>query len=246
MTLAINGQTVTVPAGTTIREAARTIGVDVPTVCYHPHFTANSLCRVCVVEMERSRVLVPACSRAVENDMVIFTDSPRVRLSRRTILELMHSAVDLSQAPEIMALLREYQADDGRFAGVGETLAVAQRDLPLHDDNAMYIRDYSKCILCWRCVQACGTDIQYTFALSLGGRGFQTRVATYFDAPIPETTCVYCGNCVAACPTGALKGKREWLIEQGKPLEPMPLGPKRRRRRADGEHLDLLDDRGHR
>jgi NADP-reducing hydrogenase subunit HndD len=222
--LTINGLPVSVLPGATVREAAQTIGVDIPTVCYHSHFTANSLCRVCVVELERSRVLAPACSRAVEPGMVIHTDSPRVRAARQTILALMDSAVDLSQAPDIQRLLSEYQADAQQFAGG------ARRALPLYDDNAMYIRDYSKCILCWRCVQACGTDIQYTFALTLAERGFQTRVATFNEALIPQSGCVYCGNCVAACPTGALVGKREWLLEQGLPLEPMPEGPKRRRR----------------
>ena len=222
--LTINNLPVSVSPGTTIREAAQAIGVDIPTVCYHSHFTANSLCRVCVVELERSRVLVPACSRVVEPGMLIHTDSPRVRAARQTILALMDSAVDLSQAPDIQRLLNEYQADAQQFAGG------ARRELPLYDDNAMYIRDYSKCILCWRCVQACGTDIQYTFALTLAERGFQTRVATFNEAPIPQSGCVYCGNCVAACPTGALVGKREWLLAQGRPLEPMPEGPKRRRR----------------
>lgn len=222
--LTINGLPVSVPPGTTIRAAAQTIGVVVPTVCYHPHFTANSLCRVCVVDLERSRVLVPACSRLAEPGMVIQTDSPRVRTARQTILALMASAIDLSEAPEIQLLLSEYQATPEPFAGG------ARRDLPLHDDNAMYIRDYSKCILCWRCVQACGTDVQYTFALTLAERGFQTRVATFDETAIPQSGCVYCGNCVAACPTGALVAKREWLLERGLPLEPMPEGPRRRRR----------------
>jgi len=224
ISLTINGQAVSVPPGTTIRAAAQTLGVEVPTVCYHSHFTANSLCRVCVVELERSRVLVPACSRPVEDGMLIQTDSSRVRAARRTILALMDSAVDLSPAPELQRLLVEYGADATPFAGG------ARRELPLFDDNAMYIRDYSKCILCWRCVQACGTDVQYTFALTLAERGFQTRVATFNETPIPQSGCVYCGNCVAACPTGALVGKREWLLERGLPLEPMPEGPKRRRR----------------
>ena len=237
LTLTVDDTPVTVPAGTTIREAARSIGVEIPTVCYHPHFTSNSLCRVCVVELERSRVLVPACSRPVEEGMRISTGSPRVRAARRTILELMASAIDLSQAPEIQQLLQRYGADAEKFAGG------AVRALPLYDDNPLYIRDYSKCILCWRCVQACGTDVQYTFAITLAERGFDTRVSTFAEVTIPESTCVFCGNCVAACPTGALKAKREWLIEQGRPLEPMPLGPKRRRRRSEkGEHLDLLHD----
>lgn len=231
VTLTINDQAVTVNEGTTIREAAKTIGIEIPTICYHPHFTANSLCRICVVEMERSRVLVPACSRLVEPGMVIRTDTPRVRASRQMILAMLDSAVDLSDAPDIQRLLQTYEADASVFAG-GES-----RDLPLYDDNAMYIRDYSKCVLCWRCVQACGTDIQYTFALTLAERGFHTRVATFDDVPIPQSPCVYCGNCVAACPTGALKAKREWLLEQGKPLEPMPTGPKRRRKRDENGEI---------
>ncbi|MBI5876138.1 MAG: (2Fe-2S)-binding protein [Chloroflexi bacterium] len=237
ITLTIDGQSVTVPAGTTIRAAAASIGITVPTVCFHSHFTANSLCRVCVVEVERSRVLMPACSRAVEAGMVVRTDSPRVREARRTILELVGSTVDLSQAPELQALCREYGADPARFAG-GE-----RREFPFYDDNALYVRDYSKCILCWRCVQACGTDVQYTFALTLTGRGFHTRVNTFAGVPIPESTCVYCGNCVAACPTGALKGKREYQIENGLPLDAMPAGPGRRRRRDAAGKLDLTQNK---
>jgi len=72
----------------------------------------------------------------------------------------------------------------------------------------MYIRDYAKCILCWRCVQVCAEDAQYTFAINFEGRGFETRIGTFFDKPMPETTCVFCGQCVGVCPTGALKPKR--------------------------------------
>ncbi len=210
VTLTIDDQTITVPAGTTILRAAQQIAKTIPTICYHPHFTAPSLCRMCVVEVEKSRVLVQACSRECENGMIIHTDSPRVRQARKMILELVNSAVDVSAAPEIQQLTREYGADVARFA---ET---RKRELPFHDDNPFYIRDYSKCILCWRCVQACGEDVQWTFAISKAGRGFDTRIATFFDKPIPETTCVYCGNCVQACPTGALKAKREFWIETGR------------------------------
>ncbi len=83
------------------------------------------------------------------------------------------------------------------------------------DDNAMYIRDYSKCILCWRCVQVCADDAQFTYAINFKGRGFDTAIGTFFDKPMPETSCVFCGQCVGVCPTGALKPKREALLEQG-------------------------------
>lgn len=209
--LTIDNQTVIVPAGTAILQAAHQLSKTIPTICYHEHFTAPSLCRVCVVEVEKSRVLVQACSRACENGMVIRTDTPRVHQSRKTILELLSSTVDVSAAPEIQDYIQRYGADTERYHG-------ARRALPLYDDNPFYLRDYSKCILCWRCVQACGEDVQWTFAISKGGRGFNARIATFFDVPIPESTCVYCGNCVQACPTGALKSKREFWVEHGRDL----------------------------
>jgi NADH dehydrogenase/NADH:ubiquinone oxidoreductase subunit G len=212
ITLLIDDQAITVPDGTTILQAAQQIHKEVPTICYHPHFSAPSLCRMCVVEVEKSRVLVQACSRACENGMVVRTDSPRVQQARKIILELLQSAVDTSEAPEIQAYSIKYGAEAGRF---GES---KRRELPLYDDNPFYIRDYSKCILCWRCVQACGEDVQWTFAIHRAGRGFETRIATFLDKPIPKSTCVYCGNCVQACPTGALKPKRELWIETGRDL----------------------------
>ena len=212
VTLTIDDHTITVPEGTTILQAAQQVHKDIPTICYHPHFSPPSLCRMCVVEVEKSRVLVQACSRACENGMVVRTDTPRVQQARKMILELLHSAVDVSQAPEILEYTRKYGAEPERF-GNGK-----HRDLPRHDDNPFYIRDYSKCILCWRCVQACGEDVQWTFAIHKAGRGFETRIATFFDQPIPESTCVYCGNCVQACPTGALKPKREFWVETGRDL----------------------------
>ncbi|HEX7593927.1 MAG TPA: 2Fe-2S iron-sulfur cluster-binding protein [Anaerolineae bacterium] len=225
VTLTIDDQTITVPKGTTILQAAQQIDKTVPTICYHPHFTASSLCRMCVVEVEKSRVLVQSCSRECENGMVVRTNTPRVQQARKMILELLHSAVDVSEAPEIQAYTRQYGADAQRF-GDG-----ARRDLPRHDDNPFYIRDYSKCILCWRCVQACGEDVQWTFAISKAGRGFETRIATFFDKAIPESTCVYCGNCVQACPTGALKAKREFWIESGRDVNELVRHSRLERRR---------------
>ncbi len=210
ITLSINDQTITVAQGTTILQAAAQLDQTIPTICYHEHFSPPSLCRMCVVEIEKSRVLVQACSRECENGMVIHTDTPRVRNARKMILELLTSAVDVSDAPEIQQLAREHGADLNRF------LEHKRREHPLRDDNPFYIRDYSKCVLCWRCVQACGQDTQWTFAISKAGRGFEARISTFFDKPIPETTCVYCGNCVQACPTGALKAKRQFWIETGR------------------------------
>jgi NADH dehydrogenase/NADH:ubiquinone oxidoreductase subunit G len=226
VTLTIDGQTVTAPAGTTIHRAARQIGIDVPTICYHDHCTSNALCRVCVVEVEGARVLAPGCIAQVGEGMKVHTRNDRVERSRRTILEMLGSAVDLSDAPEIQRMAGEYRADFARF-GDGE-----RRTYPVFDDNPMYVRDYSKCILCWRCVQVCAEDAQYTFAINFEGRGFETRIGTFFDKPMPETTCVFCGQCVGVCPTGALKSKREWLLEQGKTLdEMMQLTRSERRKR---------------
>ena len=226
VTLTIDGQTVAVPAGTTILQAARKAGTDIPTICYHDHCTANALCRICVVEVEGARVLAPACVAQVSHGMSVKTRGERVERSRRTILEMLDSAVDLSEAPEIQQFLGDYRAEAGRFPEAG------RREHPVFDDNPMYIRDYSKCILCWRCVQVCADDAQFTYAINFEGRGFETRIGTFFDQPMPQTTCVFCGQCVGVCPTGALKPKREWLLQEGKtPDEIMQMTRDERRRK---------------
>ncbi len=127
--------------------------------------------------------------------------------SRRTILELLDSTIDLSDSPEILKMLVDNKSVQGRFP------ESKRREPALIDDNPMYIRDYAKCILCWRCVQVCSEDAQYTYAINYVKRGFETQIGTFFDKPLPETTCVFCGQCVGVCPTGALKPKREWLLE---------------------------------
>jgi NADH dehydrogenase/NADH:ubiquinone oxidoreductase subunit G len=209
ITLTVDGETVTVPAGTTILKAAEQAGRQVPTICYHDYCTANGLCRVCVVEVDGVRPLLPACLSRVSDGMKISTTSARAERSRRTILEMLASAVDLSEAPEINRLVEQYRADRARFP------EAERREHPVLDDNPMYIRDYSKCILCWRCVQVCADDAQFTYAINFSGRGFDTSIGTFFDKPMPETTCVFCGQCVGVCPTGALKSKRESLLERG-------------------------------
>jgi NADH dehydrogenase/NADH:ubiquinone oxidoreductase subunit G len=230
VTLTIDDRTVTVPAGTTIHKAAQALGVLIPTICYHDYCTPNALCRICVVEVEGARVLVASCVALVSEGMVVKTRTERVLTSRRTILEMLATTVDLSESPEILGYLEDYRADPARFPDA------ERREMDVLDDNPMYIRDYSKCILCWRCVQVCAEDAQYTFALNFTGRGYDTQIATYFDKPMPETTCVFCGQCVGVCPTGALKSKRMWLLEQGyTPDEIMDMTRTERKRRMRRE-----------
>lgn len=209
ITLTIDGQEVNAELEQTLLEVAREMGKEIPTICFHEATTANALCRICVVEVEGQRVLQPACIVKAGAGMQVRTRSEKVVRARRTILEMLASTMDLSEAPEIQAMMREYGASTDRFPDA------ERRESAVIDDNPMYIRDYSKCLLCWRCVQVCADDAQYTFAINFDGRGFETQIGTFFDISIPETSCVLCGQCVGVCPTGALKPKREYLLEQG-------------------------------
>jgi len=205
----IDGNPVSVPEGSTILDATRKLGIDTPTLCFLESLTPVNVCRICVVEMEGSRTLVPACSRKVEEGMAIRTDSERVRLSRRLVLEFLASSVDLATAPTIQGYIDRYGARPERFGAASATLAQ-----PVKIDNDLYVRDYSKCILCYKCVEACGADAQNTFAIAVAGRGFSAHIATEFDVPLPDSACVYCGNCIGVCPTGALMFKSEYDMRQ--------------------------------
>jgi predicted molibdopterin-dependent oxidoreductase YjgC len=210
ISLTIDGRAVTVPEGTTILQACRGIGIDTPTVCYLETLTPVNVCRVCVVEVEGSRVLVPACSRPVEPNMVVRSDTERVRHSRKLVLELLGSSVDLSLASgDVARYMREYGAQPERFGAAAKTVAQ-----PVKIDNDLYVRDYSRCVLCYKCVEACGTDAQNTFAIAVAGRGFDAHISTESDRPLPDSACVYCGNCIGVCPTGALMFKSEYDMRQ--------------------------------
>ena len=205
LTATIDGREVQAPEGTTILEACRRLAIDTPTLCYLETLTPVNVCRACVVEVEGSRVLVPACSRKLEAGMKIQTDSERVRHSRRVVLEFLGSSVDMSlTAPEVHGWIERYGADVNRF---GPAAATVQQ--PVKIDNELYVRDYSRCILCYKCVEACGVDAQNTFAIGVAGRGFDAHISTEFDVGLPESACVYCGNCIGVCPTGALMFKSE-------------------------------------
>jgi predicted molibdopterin-dependent oxidoreductase YjgC len=205
--VSVDGRFVDVPAGSRIIDACRALGIEIPTLCFLETLTPVNACRVCVVELEGARVLAPACSRKVEPGMRIQSRSPRVDLARRLVLELLASSVDLSTA-SLDPMLREYGARPERF---GESATVAQ---PATVDNELYVRDYSKCVLCYKCVEACGTDAQHTFAIAVAGRGFGAHISTEFDVTLPESACVYCGNCVQVCPTGALMAKPEFDLRR--------------------------------
>jgi NADH dehydrogenase/NADH:ubiquinone oxidoreductase subunit G len=226
ITLIIDGKEVTGEQGKTILDAARDHGMDAPTICYHEATTANGLCRLCVVEVEGARVLQPSCVVQAAEGMMVKTRSEKVDRSRKTILEMLASTMDLSDAPEILRMMDEYGASADRFPDA------ERRESEVIDDNPMYIRDYSKCLLCWRCVQVCADDAQYTYAINFEGRGYETQIGTFFDKSIPETTCVLCGQCVGVCPTGALKPKRQYLLEQGiKPEEISVMNTGRKKRK---------------
>jgi NADH dehydrogenase/NADH:ubiquinone oxidoreductase subunit G len=224
--LTMDNQELSVEDGLTLLEAARENGIEIPTICFHEATTANALCRICVVEVEGMRLLQPACIVRAADGMKVQTGSEKVVRARRTILEMLASTLDLSDAPEILTMMEVYGANASRFP------EAERRESEVIDDNPMYVRDYSKCLLCWRCVQVCADDAQYTYAINFEGRGYETQIGTFFDKPIPETTCVLCGQCVGVCPTGALKPKREFLLEQGvspEEISVMNTGRKRRK-----------------
>jgi predicted molibdopterin-dependent oxidoreductase YjgC len=221
VSLTIDDQQVEVPEGSTIMEACAQIGIDTPTLCYGETLQPANACRVCVVELEGARVLAPACARKVEPDMVVKTDSERVRHSRKMVMEFLASSTDLSTTPVAEGYLERYDADPARYGPPappdpdrdrrrtgfheepdGQTAATVHS--PIKIDNELYVRDYSKCILCYKCVDACGEQWQNTFAITVAGRGFDARISTEFANPLPDSACVYCGNCIAVCPTGAL------------------------------------------
>lgn len=227
ITITIDGEEVSVPEGSTILTACNAAGKDTPTLCYGDTLTPKNACRVCMVELEGSRVLVPSCSRKIQPGMVVRTDSERVRHSRRLVLELLGSSVDLSTTPRIPEWMARYGADPDRYGpragesldrdihepgehhtGDGSTAATMAQ--PDKIDNDLYVREYDKCILCYKCVDACGEQWQNSFAIQITGRGFDSQISTEYAVELPDSACVFCGNCVEVCPTGALSFKSEY------------------------------------
>ncbi|MFZ5444268.1 MAG: 2Fe-2S iron-sulfur cluster-binding protein, partial [Myxococcota bacterium] len=195
--LTIDGRPVTVPEGTTLRAACDSLGIETPTLCWAENLTPVNVCRICVVEVEGARVLAPSCSRAVEPGMKVLTDSERVRTARKLVLELLGSSVDMSQSEVFQRYAERYGANPERFGPSAPPAAAGARDhlhpghhpapdgalaatvaQPAKIDNELFVRDYAKCMLCMKCVEACGTDAQNTFAIAVAGRGFDARIST--------------------------------------------------------------------
>jgi predicted molibdopterin-dependent oxidoreductase YjgC len=224
--LTVDGKKVSVPEGATLLDACKAMGVEVPTLCWAENLTPVNVCRICVVELDGARTLVPSCSRKAEAGMVVKTDSERVRTSRKLVLELLGSSVDMSLSPVFTEWSAKYGANPARFGPKGPPDALREAHAcghheptdgktaatvaqPVKVDNELFVRDYEKCMLCYKCVEACGTDAQNTFAIAVGGRGFDAHIATELNVSLPDSACVFCGNCIGVCPTGALMFKVE-------------------------------------
>ncbi len=202
----INNMPLSVPKGISILEAARMAGIEIPTLCYLKKINEIGACRICMVEVKGARSLVTACVYPVNEGMEIFTNTERVRKSRKMTLELILSTHDRkclscvrSGTCELQQLCKEFGVDDeARFDGAN----------PVHeyDNSAIHmIRDNGKCILCRRCVAAC--QAQHISVIGANARGFDTHIGSAFERPLDSVACVSCGQCIVNCPTGAIYEK---------------------------------------
>lgn len=204
--LTVDGQTVHVPEGATLLEATKQVGADVPVLCYHETLEPIGACRVCVIEVEGSRVLQPACQRKAEAGMVVRTDTERVKTNQRMVVELLQTGADTSRAPDILRHARNFDTTPDRWKAImkeGGPSNGQTAQAPIID-NELYVRDMDRCIMCYRCVEACGEQVQNTFAIAASGRGYDAFIDAGFQQSLPDSACVFCGNCVAVCPTDAL------------------------------------------
>ena len=229
-TLSINGNALTFTPGETILQVARRNNIDIPTLCHLKGTTPTGACRVCVVEVERARTLLAACATPAAAGMVVQTESPKVVTARKQIIQLMLSsgnhncAVRGSDTAEWTTFQMKVQGEDGsdelcpvwgdcrlqdlayRYQVSAEIFPAAPARYPMETVNPFIVRDFSRCIACGRCVQACN-DVQVNNAISFGYRGAESKIIAAGDRPLKDSDCVFCGECVQACPVGALVEK---------------------------------------
>ena len=204
--LKIDGIEVSVPKDYTILQAARSVNIDIPTLCYLENINKYGSCRLCVVEIKGARALQAACVYPVSEGMEVFTNTAKVRRARKANLELILSNHDRkcltcvrNRNCELQQLAEEFGIDDLKFTGENDPV------LPKDESSPSYVRDNNKCVLCRRCVAAC--DMQAVSVISAVNRGFDTQITTAFETPVNEVACIYCGQCINVCPTGALTEK---------------------------------------
>ncbi len=206
ISVTIDGMETKVPLGTTILEAAKSIGVRIPTLCYHPDLEIAGICRICVVEVEGQRTLQAACAYPITAPLTINTYSRAVRVARRHILELLLSehcgecySCVRNGVCELQSLAEEYGVDNYRFGHV-------QEPGPIDDSSYSVVRDMNKCIRCRRCVRTC-IDMQEVGVLEAVNRSGAVEIETFEDRPLAGVVCINCGQCINRCPTGALHAK---------------------------------------
>ncbi len=210
-TLTLDGKQVGFKPGQTILDVATDNGIRIPTLCYLRGSSPTGACRVCLIEVTGARALVPSCSTPAEKGMMVNTNTERVHKARRLNIELLlasgkHNCITCENSGNctLQDLAYHYGIDTPRFESTPQPFAT-------EDVNPFIIRDFSKCILCGRCVQAC-QEVQVNQAISFGYRGPHSKIIAGGDVPYHQSDCVFCGQCVDACPVGALIEKKSKFL----------------------------------
>ncbi|MCB0043973.1 MAG: (2Fe-2S)-binding protein [Caldilineaceae bacterium] len=210
LTLTLDGELVTFTLGETLYEVAQRYGREIPTLCYDPRLEAFGACRLCMVDVQGTRNPVASCTTVAQLDTVVHTESERLARHRRTLLEMVASenggAVSVDPlrgyaSQELGLLIERCDARTDRFAGAHSGTS------KLDDANPFILRDYDRCISCYRCVRVCAEQ-EGDYAISIANRGFQTQIVTEFDHDLRDSACTFCGQCVQTCPTGALADRK--------------------------------------